>query len=54
LVFHGAHSNCAAQQSQGRTWTILLTNPNGMSCLIASGDLWESEAGPLVKPGKDA
>jgi hypothetical protein len=36
------------------TWTILLTNPNGMSCLIASGDLWESEAGPLVKPGKDA
>ncbi len=24
----------------GDTWTIILTNPQGVSCLIASGDGW--------------
>ena len=26
----------------GATWTMVLTTPNGMSCLIASGEAWES------------
>lgn len=25
----------------GRTWTLLFTLPNGMSCLIAAGDDWQ-------------
>jgi hypothetical protein len=36
------------------SWTILVTDPNGVSCLIASGELWESETGPLARPGNDA
>jgi hypothetical protein len=30
------------------TWTILVTTANGQTCLVASGDLWESEAGPML------
>ena len=26
----------------GITWTMVLTTPNGMSCLIASGEAWEN------------
>ncbi len=36
------------------TWTILVTTPNGMSCLIATGELWESQTGPLRRPEQDA
>jgi hypothetical protein len=36
------------------TWTILVTMPNGLSCLIAAGQSWEGNAAALVKPGKDA
>lgn len=36
----------------GMTWTIILTSPKGMSCLIASGDGWwpivPAPAGPSV------
>jgi hypothetical protein len=35
------------------TWTILVTTPNGVSCMIASGELWESQS-PLRRPGQDA
>lgn len=28
------------------TWTILITYPNGITCMIAAGDSWE----PLVVP----
>lgn len=34
------------------TWTILVTDPEGVSCLMASGDTWESLA--KRKPGRDA
>lgn len=27
------------------TWTILLTTPNGMSCLMAAGEAWERREG---------
>lgn len=36
------------------TWTILMTRPDGMSCLIAAGQLWEQDAKPLEKPGQPA
>lgn len=36
------------------SWTILLTRPDGTSCLLASGELWEPDARPLVKPGNPA
>lgn len=26
----------------GKTWTLIVTNPNGMTCLIAAGESWES------------
>ena len=26
----------------GKSWTIILTMPNGMSCMIAAGENWES------------
>jgi hypothetical protein len=36
------------------SWTILMTRPDGMSCLLASGQLWEQDAAPLHKPGEPA
>ena len=27
---------------QGATWTIIITTPSGVSCLIAAGEGWES------------
>ena len=36
------------------TWTILMTRPDGMTCLLASGQLWEQDAAPLQKPGEPA
>ncbi len=32
--------------SAAGTWTILITYPNGMTCMIAAGDSWE----PLAIP----
>ena len=31
----------------GGSWTIIMTMPNGMSCLVAAGENWESVK-PLV------
>jgi len=28
--------------SEEGTWTLVITQPNGLSCLIASGENWES------------
>jgi len=36
------------------TWTIIVTLPSGMSCLVASGESWEQLAGAAVKPGQGA
>jgi len=54
----GMHSNNGlleiyASEETG-TWTILVTSPDGTSCLVAAGQMWEADAKPLVKPGKDA
>ena len=34
------------------TWTILMTRPDGTSCLLAAGQLWEHNV-PAPKPGSD-
>ena len=34
----------------GNTWTIIVTTPDGMSCMIAAGESWESK--PAVKVGQ--
>jgi hypothetical protein len=36
------------------TWTILMTRPDGTTCLLAAGQLWEQNARPIAKPGGDA
>jgi hypothetical protein len=30
----------------GTTWTIVLTMPNGQSCMIAAGDDWQRRSMP--------
>lgn len=32
--------------SEKGTWTLMLTQPNGVSCLIAAGDNWEHVDNP--------
>ncbi len=32
--------------SEKGTWTLMLTQPNGTSCLIAAGNNWESLSDP--------
>ncbi len=54
----GMHSNNGllevyASEATG-TWTILVTSPDGTACLIAAGQMWEADAAPTTKPGKDA
>ena len=42
---HGiAHSGTLAEVfiSPGGTWTIIATSPNGISCMIGSGESWET------------
>ena len=36
------------------TWTILVTMPTGMSCLVAAGQSWQVVAGETVPSGKPA
>jgi len=35
----------------GTTWTILLTSPNGTSCIVETGQAWQSKA--LEEAGAD-
>ena len=36
------------------TWTILLTTPNGLTCVMAEGDGWHDVAGKLIPTGDPA
>lgn len=36
------------------TWTITVTNPNGLTCLVASGQSFETLAEALPPKGNDA
>lgn len=40
-----------ASEERG-TWTIVTTTPQGQSCIVAAGRLWENL--PSKPPGKDA
>jgi hypothetical protein len=42
-----------ASQQTG-TWTITVTLPNGMTCLVASGQAFEELAEVAIIPGSDA
>lgn len=35
--------------SEGGSWTIIVTMPNGVSCGIASGENWELVKEPMTK-----
>lgn len=34
----------------GASWTIVLTRPDGRSCIVAVGHHWESLPGPINGP----
>ena len=36
--------------ADGETWTLLLTFPNGESCLITAGHNWRAATPKLLKP----
>jgi len=36
------------------TWTILVTMPNGTSCLMAAGKAWQGETASVVVPDEGA
>lgn len=38
----------------GKTWTILMTTPDGTSCVIATGEMWERMPEQVAKAGNDA
>ncbi len=33
------------------SWTILITNPDGMTCGVASGEAWSRPLAPTRRPG---
>ena len=37
---------------EGKTWTIIITLPNGTSCLIAAGENWERQGGRRLTNGR--
>ncbi|MCP5085629.1 MAG: hypothetical protein GY952_02300 [Rhodobacteraceae bacterium] len=40
--------------SESGTWTIVITLPNGMTCLVAAGSAFESDDAPATTPGDKA
>jgi len=34
----------------GKTWTLLITNPRGLSCVVTSGENWQRMAPKLLSP----
>ena len=36
----------------GKTWTILITKPDGMSCVVATGEAWERLPLPIKEEPK--
>ena len=38
--------------AESGTWTILVTLPNGMTCLVAAGEAWDSTVETSVPKGK--
>ena len=36
--------------NDGTSWTIVVTRPDGWSCIVAVGEHWESLPGPVTGP----
>jgi hypothetical protein len=53
LVHQGSVMEVFASDATG-TWTITVTLPNGMTCLVASGQSYETLAEAAPAQGKDA
>lgn len=34
------------------TWTAIASRPDGVSCEVANGEMWQSDLKPMEKPGK--
>lgn len=41
LASNGALIEVLSSARNGETWTILLTQPNGISCVMATGESWQ-------------
>jgi len=39
--------------SKGGSWTILITRPDGTSCLVATGDTWMESPEPTKTAGQE-
>jgi len=35
----------------GATWSIIMTNPKGVSCLLATGEGWQTRVAPAIGDG---
>jgi hypothetical protein len=36
--------------SDGTSWTIVVTRPDGVSCIVAVGENWETLPNPITQP----
>ena len=41
LASNGALIEVLSSSDDGRTWTIIITRPNGVSCVLATGESWQ-------------
>lgn len=53
LVQQGSVMELFASEATG-SWTIVVTAPNGVTCLMAAGQAWEALAEPLPATDNDA
>jgi hypothetical protein len=53
LASNGGHLEILVSPD-GKTWSVMLTMPNGLTCLIASGEAWEPAPAPPMDPGGGA
>ena len=37
--------------AEGQSWTLVLTTPSGVSCVLAAGEFWNPALKPLVDAG---
>jgi len=41
LASNGALIEVLSSAENGKTWTIIITQPNGVSCVMATGESWQ-------------
>jgi len=41
LASNGALIEVLTSAEEGKTWTIIVTQPNGISCVMATGESWQ-------------